>query len=76
MYTQSCIAAALCKYRPIAAHHFCKHGEEARRDPKRMLQSLAHQLASRVPALRDAYLASSDAIAQALKGGLLEEVFE
>ena len=48
----------------------------ARRDPMRMLQSLAHQLATRIPALRDTYLASSDTIAQAVKGGKLEEAFK
>ena len=74
--TQSCIAAKLCDCRPIAAYHFCKHGYADRSDPMRMLQSLAHQLATRIPALRDTYLASSDTIAQAVKGGKLEEAFK
>lgn len=39
----------------VTAYHFCKHADRERRDPVRMIKSLAYQLAVAIPALRAFY---------------------
>lgn len=52
---KSTLAAALCRHRNVHACHFFKAADESSRSTVRMLQSLAYQLASSIPALSQAY---------------------
>ena len=47
------IMARLAQRDDVIAYHFCRHDDESRRDPKRMLCSLAYQLAVALPAYRE-----------------------
>ena len=33
----------------IIGHHFCRHDDSRKRDPKHVLKSIAYQLAERIP---------------------------
>ena len=33
----------------VIAHHFCRHDDSRKRDPKHVLKSIAYQLAERIP---------------------------
>jgi tetratricopeptide (TPR) repeat protein len=70
----------------LAAHFFCKHDDEARNSPHRMLATLAFRLAAQVPAVAavwDGMLADEGTRAELGRhvsgkeeGGSLEDVFE
>ena len=38
----------------VLAHHFCRHDDSRKRDPKHVLCSIAYQIALRIPAYRTA----------------------
>ena len=60
-FGKTAIVARLCKTRP-AAVHLCRHNDERKRDPRRMLCTLAHQLACALPDYRAALEAKGEAL--------------
>eukprot|EP00798_Chlamydomonas_sp_ICE-L_P032103 gene32103-16616_t len=78
---KSTISAAICKLvfgkkelrrseeaSPLTAYHFLKYNDLTRLEPVRIIQSLAEQLAKRIPALADGLLGLSVAAAAKMEG--------
>jgi hypothetical protein len=50
---KSAIAAWLCCWHPhVVGFHFCRHGDPMSTDPRRCVQSIAHQLSTKLPDYR------------------------
>lgn len=76
---KSAFSAMLCRLRDsaITAHHFCRFGDSEKSSPRRMLCSLAHQLAQRLPTAFSAYRQSVKGLtSQQMQGMDLGRLFD
>lgn len=75
---KSSFCALLCTLRPeaVAAHHFCRWGDAEKASPRRMLASLAFQLAQRLPAALLVYRELAAELADQLASLSLDALFE
>ncbi len=77
-FGKSAIVSRYCVLHPeaVLAVHLCRHNDARKRDPHRLIRSLAYQIAQQLPAFQSALEEDLDAIGAELPSMTVHDIFD